>query len=282
MNKKAIENHKKLGDANSEIREGCLDILWECIESGELSNSVLIDTGNELVKNLSYGLGEKDTDSVFLRTYSALIVGVIVSQDEIRRIQRGNELEPFLTYERFRDWYEACKKYVLDEKDYRGYVRGKGWAHSISHGGDLLREFAFHSFTRREDHSDILEILSVQLTENRKEIYVNNDDNRLARVVVTIMLRGELELTNYENWLNDLLARFEGEHWLDFSENRGKAIAWFNTTTFLRALYFVLLNGVKNLKDIDFYEKTPLLNEEVKGLILRTLRRMDNGLNYRK
>jgi hypothetical protein len=282
MNKKAIENHEKLGDTNSEIREGYLDILWKRIESGELSNSELIETGNEVVKNLGYGVGEKDTDSVFLRTYSALIIGVIISQDEIRRIDRGNELEPFLTYERFRDWYEACKKYILDEKDYRGHVRGKGWAHSISHGADLLRDFAFHSFTGGEDHLDILEILSAQLTKNREEIYVNNDDNRLARVVVTIMLRGELELTQYESWLNDLLTRFAGEHWLDFSENREKVIVWFNTITFLRALYLVLLNGVKNLKDVDFYQKTPLLNEELQGLILGTLRSMDNGVNYRK
>lgn len=273
---------KNLGNTNSEVREGCLDILWELVESEELSDSILIDTGNELVENLSYGLGEKDTGSVFLRTFSALIVGVIVSQDEIRRMQGENRLKPFLSNERFRDWYEASKRYVLDEKDYRGYINGQGWAHSISHGGDLLRDFAFHSFTTGEDHLDILEILSTQLTDNREAVYINNDDNRLVRIVVTIMFREELELTHYENWLDGLLARFEGKYWLDFSESQGQAIAWFNTTTFLRALYFVLLNGVKNLKGIDFYEKTPLLNEEVKELILRILKRMDNGLNYRK
>jgi hypothetical protein len=274
---------RNLGNTNSEMRESCLDILWELVQSGELSNSVLIDTGNELLENLGHGLGERGADSVFLRTFSALIVGVIVSQDEIRRIKREKGRESFLSYERFGGWYEASKKYVLDEKDYRGYIPGKGWAHSISHGGDLLRDFAFHSFTSRAEHLDILNILSTQLTTNTEEIYVNNDDNRLARIVVTIMLREELVLADYENWLNDLLARFEGQYWPDFSseENRGKVVVWFNTTTFLRALYFVLLNGIKNLKGIDFYEKTPGLNEEVKGLVLKTLKRMDNGLNYR-
>ncbi len=271
-----------LGNPDSIIREGCLDVLWELIESGELPNSTLMDTGDELTRNLSRGLGEDGTDSVFLRTFSALLVGVIVSEDEIRRQKRTGGLEPFLSPEKFTDWYAAAKKYVLEEKDCRGHIEGKGWAHSVSHGADLLRDFAFHRFTAAADHLDILKILSARLTQNTEEININNDDNRLARVVITIMLRGELDLAAYENWLDDLPAGFEGKHWRDFAQNREKAVAWFNATTFLRALYFGLLHGVIHVKDLDFYKRTPGLDEEVRELVLQTLIKMDDGLNYRK
>lgn len=271
-----------LGNTNSEIREGCLDVLWALVESGALSDSTMIETGDRMREHLVRGLGERDTDSVFLRTFSALILGLIVSEDEIRRRKRADGREPLLSAEQFHGWYEGAKQYVLGERDVRGYVGGKGWAHSIAHGADLLRDFAYHRFTAAADHTDILRILSARLTGNTEEMFLYNEDHRLARVAVTILLRGELSPAGYGQWLDDLPARFGGRPWIEFAAgDRGKAVAWSNTLAFLRALYFVLHIGMKNLKDTEFYGKTPGWNEEVKELVLKALIKMDGGLNYR-
>ena len=269
---------QNLGSADSDIREGSLDILWELIDSGELPTKRMIGMGSQLADHLSTGIGEKENDTVFLRTFSALLVGALAVQDEMQQAQGKS----FLSEKDFSDWFEKSKAYVLAEQDFRSFVPGKGWAHSISHGADLMRDFAFHRFTTAKDHIEILDILSDKLIENHEEIYINNDDNRMARVVMTIMLRDELNISDYEQWLNGLLKRFDGKSLLDYAGEREKVVPWFNTISFLRALYFVLLNGMKVLQEGSIYENEPVLRNKMMSLLLDMLQKMDNGLNYRR
>ncbi|MBI9051905.1 MAG: DUF2785 domain-containing protein [Anaerolineaceae bacterium] len=269
---------ENLGNIDSDTREGSLDMLWEIIESGDLSDKQLISMGNQLAKNLVVSVGEQGNDSVLLRSFSVLLLGVIIGHDETRKEKQG---EVFLSLETFLIWFEKCKNYVLAEKDFRGFVPGKGWAHATSHGADVLRNFAFHHLSTPEDHVEILDILSEKLLENTEAIYINNDDNRLARVVVTILLRNQLKLADYEKWLDELLAKFDGQSWVNFADDRQKLIPWFNTITFLRALYFVLVHGMKVLEEVTLYEQVPVLREEVMALVQNMLKQMDQGLNYR-
>ena len=268
---------ENLGSLDNDVREACLDIIWELVESDKLSDETYIAIGNRMVGNLNYEIGSKCADSVFLRTFSALILGLIISQDEIRRLSNA---KPFLTNEIFQSWFRAALKYFINEIDYRGYVKGKGWSHSISHSADLLRDCAFHSLSIKTQHLEILELVSEKLVKNVESIFVNNDDNRLARIVLVIMLRRTLHVSDYEKWTTKIKEKFEGESWLDFSSNQDKSIAWFNTITFLRALYLVILIGMKNIKEIPFFDNKPFLSEEVKVLVLSLLKKMDNGLNY--
>lgn len=268
---------QNLASVDSDTREGSLDILWEILESGELPDERMIFIGSKLAVNLSEGIGEKGSDSVFLRTFSVLLIGVIVVQDELRK-ESGNS---FLDESIFTDWFEKSKAYVLAEKDFRSFIPGKGWAHAISHGADVLRDFAVHRFTTAKDHAAILEILADKLFDNREEIYINNDDNRMARVVVTIMLRNQLKLPDYEKWLDGLLKRFGEKSLLDYAGNREEVIPWFNTITFLRALYLVLLYDMKVIHETDMFEQKPQLRDEVMQILLDVLKKMDSGLNYR-
>jgi hypothetical protein len=268
---------QNLASTDSDTREGSLDILWALIDCGKLPTDTMISLGNQLVQNLSQGIGEQESDSVFLRTFSVLLVGALVVLDENQTLQKTN----FLPEDVFQDWLSKCRAYVLAEKDFRSFVPGKGWAHSISHGADVLRDFAYHHLTTAVDHAAILEILADKLIENAEEIYINNDDNRLARVVITIMLRNELSLADYSHWLDGLLNRFHGKSLLDYAGEREKVIPWFNTITFLRALYFVLLNGMRVLQEGTLFEEKPVLGEDVMLLILGSLKQMDRGLNYR-
>lgn len=270
-----------LGAVDSECRETCLDLLWEMIDSGELQHALLLDTGQQLVDNLKQGLGEQGTDSVFLRTFSALLIGAILVHDEMRRRQVKVGLEPFLTPEIFRTWYQACSHYLVTEADLRGYIPGKGWAHAISHGADLLRDFAYHSYAAAAEHAEMLAILNENLSRNDQEVFLNNDDNRLTRVVMTLLIRNELTIEQYQQWLDDLLARFNSPPARERMAKREQVTAAFNILTFLRALYFVLRFGMRTLADAGFYQQPPPLRDELMALVLSTLQRMDQGMNYR-
>jgi hypothetical protein len=268
---------ENLASIDSDTREGSLDILWELIDCGKLPADTMISMGNQLVQNLSMGIGVKDNDSVFLRTFSVLLVGALVALDERQTLQNRS----YLPKDVFQDWYYKCRIYVLAEKDFRSFVPGKGWAHSISHGADVLRDFAFHRNSTAKDHKDILEILANKLLENNEEVYINNDDNRQARVVVTIMLRNELSLADYGLWLEGLRNRFDGKSLLDYAGDRQQVIPWFNTISFLRALYFILLNGMRIIQEGTIYEKEPVQRDEVMQMVLDLLKKMDRGLNYK-
>ncbi len=266
-----------LGNKDKSIREECTEIIWNLVDSDELSDETYIGLGSRMVDNLNYKIGLKCDDSVFLRTFSAIFIGLIISIDEIRRLSSG---KPFLTNEIFQSWFSSGKKYFIEEIDYRGYVQGKGWSHSISHSADLLRDCAFHSFSTKDQHLEILDLLSEKLVINGDSTFIYNDDNRLVRIVIVILYRRTLNIWDYEKWITKILEKFEGNSWFYFAPNLDKSIVWFNTITFFRALYLVLLFGMKNIHDIPLYDSKPHLNEEVKALVASLLQKMDDGLNY--
>jgi len=63
-----------LGSADSHLREGALEILSHWGEAGRFDDRELRDLGERMSVNLGVGIGESGTDTVFLRSFSALIL----------------------------------------------------------------------------------------------------------------------------------------------------------------------------------------------------------------
>ena len=270
-----LKIEKNLGNSNSEIREGSLDLLWELIDSDIIPGKKLIEIGNRMIRNIEEKNDE--ADSIFLRTFSSLIIALIISKDELLYI---NNTETFLTYEEYISWYNVSIEYVKIENDFRGYIEGKGWAHAISHSADLLRDLAFHRYSTRNNQIEILNLITSQFYKYDNLVFINNDDNRLARIIMIMMYREQLELQDYKNWIANLTQGFKENHLADFSENQKLSTVWFNITTFLRAIYFTLKFGMKNIKNISEFKEKPKYNDELEDMILKKLKTMDNGLNY--
>jgi hypothetical protein len=68
-------------------------------------------------QHLFLGLGERDTDSVFMRAFSVLISTLPVYY---------HRLTPFLTPDEVRSTLPKVLAYLSQEKDWRGYVEVKG------------------------------------------------------------------------------------------------------------------------------------------------------------
>lgn len=92
-----------------------------------LLNSLLDD------RHLFHGLGERDTDTVFMRSFSALLCVWSVYH---------HRQQPYLAREEVLAAFDRVLDYFSREVDLRGYVEGKGWAHAVAHTADLLDEFA--------------------------------------------------------------------------------------------------------------------------------------------
>ena len=122
-----------IGNPDSQMREFVYDILSQWVLDQRYAADDLRALIGQLLDNLQVGLGEQDTDTVFTRSFSILLLGEMVNLD--------NEV-PYLSSEDVHAIAEMALNYLRGEQDTREYVEGKGWAQAREHGrfcfSDLL------------------------------------------------------------------------------------------------------------------------------------------------
>jgi hypothetical protein len=222
--------------------------------------------GNRLAHNLTIGLGQQGDDSIFLRSFSALVLDKVIEADNWR---------PALDEADIRRWMEQGLAYFGAERDGRGLVPGKGWAHAVAHAADLLWVLAQSRYLAAAGLARLLDAIAAKLTAPTEYVYLYGEDQRLAYAVVTILLRDLLDLPALESWLNRM-TRLAGHDW----SNTSATNAYHNTTTFLRSLYFQLLFGIKPpswYTDTALYQRTPPLRDALLPIIAGALKRLDRG-----
>lgn len=129
-------------------------------------------------ENLRLGLGTSGHDSVFLRSFSVLILSEVVAFDA---------RQPELSNAELNTAFEKTLQYLAGECDLRGYVPEKGWAHAVAHGADALMAFADHPETTPAQLEQILE--SVLDLAGMAQVYLYNEEKRLARAAYSAITR---------------------------------------------------------------------------------------------
>ncbi|WP_158077156.1 DUF2785 domain-containing protein [Caenibacillus caldisaponilyticus] len=185
--------------------------------------------------HLFYRIGETNSDSVFTRSFSSLIIAAVLEKDK-----KGSLLPAPLVAKATASGHS----YLRQERDTRGYVEGKGWAHSIAHGADLLVAAINHPHYRPEQSKAFLDTVRHCLFKDAA-VYTDDEDERLIFVIESLIDKG-LEETEFVDWIlkvfDDLEMLFEEEgHALTFYRKKR------NVTNFFKSLYFRL--GYKNRGD---------------------------------
>lgn len=175
--------------------------------------------------HLYYKLGNKGDDSVFTRTFSALIIAVLLNKD-IK--------QPFLEKEKFLNTVDKTIKYYKEEKDLRGYIDNKGWAHSVAHGADIMGEIADNDKTSPQICKDILNAIRLKIQVSNYT-YINGEDERMAQAVNSILTNKVLDTQKVNGWFKELVD-------INKLENRNEYDRLiFNIKNFLKSLYFKIL-----------------------------------------
>ena len=185
-----------LGSPDAELRDGIgYAVLTQWLY---VKKAVPPDLRRELIAewmaNLRQGIGEKGTDSVLKRSFSALMLSIVAALD--------NE-ELFLDRKEFDALLQAALAYLRDEKDTRGFDAEQGWLHSVAHTADLLK------FLGRSRHLAASEQAAVLTAIARKmarldHVLVHGEDERLARAVVSIVARPDVDMQALEEFLSAL------------------------------------------------------------------------------
>lgn len=156
----------------------------------ELRRSLL----DRWVGNLAKGIGERGTDSVFRRSFSALALGILAITD--------NEA-PFLDQAEFDRLLDAALVYLRDERDSRGFDPVKGWMHSVAHTADLLKFLARSRHLQPAQQGQILRAIG-QKMGMLDDVLTHGEDERLARAVLSLAARSDFDEAAFRAWVSAL------------------------------------------------------------------------------
>lgn len=236
---------KNLGSTDPERREQSATILEKWVNLEYYSPDDLSRMIAHLSNNLTPGLGEQGTDTVLLRSFSALTLAEIAYYDYEH---------PFLTENQLRQLLEDGLAYFLAERDLRGHEAGPGWIHTVAHGSDLLAVLALNDVLQVADLERIMEAIAAKVAPPTPHIYIYNEDQRMVRAVLWTLQRNLLTMDFIGTWL-DRITHYDGkpigvESFLALLDGNKSAATnttsisiLHNTKQFLRSLYFHLVNA---------------------------------------
>jgi hypothetical protein len=222
---------RMLGDPDPALRDGtAYPALMTWIERG-VYDDLLAGLGDGMAAGLLVGIGERDTDTVFRRSFSALVLGECIARDNQRPLLPGGKIL---------EWGDRLTTWLLREQDLRGFVPGKGWAHAVSHAADTIAILARSPHLATPELTVLLDVIADRLLLPVDRLFSSGEADRLAFATVAILRRNVVPLRVLEPWIVRLAAAAGTRSTYD---DRDPYLAGGNAEAFLRALYLQLSLG---------------------------------------
>jgi len=182
-----------LGSTQPEVRDGtAYPALATWIERG-VYDDLLGGLGDGMVAGLAAGLGESGTDSVFRRSFSALILAECLERNNAEHLLPGGKIL---------EWGDRIVAWFLEEKDTRGFVPGKGWAHAIAHGADTIGALGESPHLAGPELAVMLEVMAERLIQPAVTPLAAGEPDRMAAAAMRILRRNALTIDVLEPWVH--------------------------------------------------------------------------------
>ena len=218
----------QIGSPDSELRD---DLIYSTLATWILRRNLFtFDQLRQLLsialddRHIFFSIDEINTDAIFTRSFSVLLLPLILIAHRER---------PFLTETEIRQTKDMLINYFQREQDLRGFVVGKGWAHTVAHVGDAFDDLAQCLEMGSSDLMDILNSIADKMGFDGAP-YVHEEDERMTTAVISVINRHLLEESDIENWIHELVLRVLETKRCPTSFRR------INVKNFLRTLYFRL------------------------------------------
>ncbi len=171
------------------------EIFWRWVRrSGRLDAVDLDALRAALLPTTSVGLGETESDRVFTRSFSILFLSELANAD-IKT--------PFLSDATFAELLTLACDALAKEKDLRGYVPGKGWAHATGHTADLLKALAKNPRLHASQAATIVAAI-VERARTVPAAFAWGEDERLGNALAMLAFRTDAAVEPFERWLSSL------------------------------------------------------------------------------
>lgn len=219
---------ENIGDIDSELRDDLiLYNLFKWINEGILSAKEVYELLMIAIdeEHLLKGLGNIN-DSVFARTFSSEIVAAAIYKHRKAKFISESDIQKA---------FNTVLKFYNEDRDVRGYIEGKGWAHGAAHGADALDEFARCEEIGYQGLKLILDAIYKKVNVNYYG-YIHFEDERMITAVKAILERKIIPTKEIEEWIKNF----------NKIEKTGRypedLVIQFNVNIFLKSLYFRLID----------------------------------------
>ena len=181
------------------------EVLGGWISRGVLPGEKIAHLREQMIDRLEDGIGATADDTVFGRSFAALILAEIAS----REVEAPSMSEAELTA-----MVAAARAYAGKEMDLRGRVEGRGWAHAAAHTSDWLRELARNPKLGRERGKLVLQAVLDLAVRRHGHTLHHGEDGRMAAPIMELLRHQHITPTDYAEWLAELIAplRERGEY----------------------------------------------------------------------
>ena len=176
-------------------------------------------------RHMFYGLGGQDTDSVFTRSFSILLLPLLLI---------AHRAQPFMSVAEVHEVKEKLLDYLAREKDLRGFVSEKGWAHAVAHSADALDDLVQCVEMEHADLAAVLVAIRDVVCATRMG-YTHLEDERLVTPVIALLNRQLLPDALVTAWIESFAGRVQLIQTMP-----ERLIIRSNVKNFLQSLYFRL------------------------------------------
>jgi hypothetical protein len=221
-----------LGSPDTEWRDDVgYGVVASCVYQKQLLKA---EERRELVArlsgNLRRGIGETGTDTVLLRSFSALDLSIFAALEGA---------DAALDDAGYRKLLDDALAYLRDERDLRGLEPRVGWIHATAHTADLLKFLARDPRFAHADQAILLEAAWAKVVAPGTPVFTHAEDERLAAALVSVVRRPDFDPALLDPWL----ARFvplEKQVWSTTPPDPQALDASQNARNLLRSLYVLL------------------------------------------
>lgn len=216
-----------IGTTDSELRDNLIySSFYQLIREKNQVEHELLDELLDLCLNdlLFKGIGENGTDTVFTRSFTTLLIALILYRD--------NE-DNFLSQDMILKTKDKLIDYINLEKDLRGFVSVKGWAHSIAHVTDAVEELVKSPKIEREYYLKILKVLWSKVLVSTS-VYIHNEDERILIPILEMMSNG-LKQAEVITLIQHIPVELKTQK--ELIKEEGYWFLYFNCKTFLKSFY---------------------------------------------
>lgn len=223
---KMIEN---IGSVDPVLRDELnYSAFWKLINNEHLTKQQIEYILTNLLNKelLMVDIDNPLSDAVFTRSFTVLFFAAILHIDVSKKI---------VDEDLVRRTTDASLQYLMKEKDLRGFVEKKGWAHAVAHGADLLASIAKHPFSTEEDALKILtninQIFSIATG------FKDDEEERIARSFVTLS-QHHLTESQLSAWLIE-----QAQTLKELKNDSNKLQSYYALLAFknfLKSVYFLL------------------------------------------
>lgn len=236
-----------IGSPDSELRDDliyatfCKWILNDVLNKNEIVS--ILDTCLDNT-HLKYKIDNGFEDDVFTRSFSVLVIALILEYD-----CKVSILDEKYVKHVYR---ELCSYYTL-ERNLVGYYQQKGWAHTVAHTADAFSILVTNKYIQEKEIITILGLVKSKF-QNYVYSFIDGEDERTACIVENSKKEKKISIEKIIKWLNQLTfytKRFELP---------GDTIIKGNIRNLLRSIYFkmdknddtIRVEIEKILKDVAF------------------------------